>query len=108
MQCLASDLRRMVRYRRVEQEDESTGDAVPSYVREPKVIFVGFTPRSSGRTQTDSGTSEDPTRMFAIVSFAHPFALGDRMGPAGMTEPTFEIVSCLDYPGSQNLEVRPI
>ncbi len=108
MQCLATDLRRMLRYRRVESTDSETGDAVPSYVREPKVIFIGFSPLSSGRTQSDSGTSDSETRWRAVVSFAHPFVLGDRMGPAGSTEPTYEIVSCLDYPGSQNLEVRPI
>lgn len=108
MQCLTTDLRRMVRYRRVVIPDDTTGDAVASYVREPKTIFIGFSPMSSGRTQSDSGTSDAETRWRAFVSFAHPFVIGDRMGSVGTTEPEYEIVSCLDYPGSQNLEVRAL
>lgn len=109
MQFLASDLRRMVRFRRVEpSDDDEHGDAVPQFLREPKVYVVGFTPMSSARSQTDSGTSEAETRWRVTVSFAHPFTLGDRMGPAEGRDATYEIVSCLDFPGSQNLEVRPI
>lgn len=109
MQFYCSDLREMVRYERIEpSDDDPHGDAVPTYERRDGRIQVGFSPLSRQRTGTDSGMTESESRWRAVVSFAHPFRVGDRMGPACKDAPTYEVVSCLDYPGSQNMEVRPL
>lgn len=88
--------------------DAITGDAVPSWTRTGRPIYIGFTPRASVRTQSDAGASDSETRWLAVVPVDHPFRIGDRMGPADSQTPSFEVVSCLDYPGCQNLEVKLI
>lgn len=109
MQFYCSDLRTVVRYERIEpSDDDEHGDAVTSYKRHDEPIQAGFSPLSRSRSGTDSGVTESESRWRVVVSFSHPFRLGDRLGPACSKEPAYEIVSCLDYPGSQNMEVRPL
>lgn len=109
MQFYCSDCREVVRYERIEpSDDDPHGDAVPSFRRHDTPIQAGFSPLARQRTGTDSGITESASRWRVVVSFDHPFKVGDRMGPVCKDAPTFEVVSCLDYPGSQNMEVMPL
>lgn len=109
MQFFCSDCREVVRWARTEpSDDDEHGDAVPTYTKEDDVILAGFSPLASSRTGQDSGEYLSETRYRVVVSFAHPFRVGDRIGYACRDAPSFEVVSCLDYPGSQNMEVRPL
>lgn len=109
MQFYCSDYREVVRWARTEpSDDDEHGDAVPTYKKGEDVYQAGFSPLASSRLGQDSGEYLSETRYRVVVSFAHPFKAGDRMGYACRGEPSYEVVSCLDYPGSQNMEVRPL
>lgn len=107
MQPIASDFRTVSIWRRVEPEGDDKGDCVPEFVRQDGFIQAGFVPASSGRSMSDSGADVSENRWKVFVGgSSHPFAVGDRLGPSTATEPDMEVVSALDFPTIQNLEVR--
>ncbi len=107
MQPIASDYRTIVQWRRVEPDGDDNGDAVPEFVRQEDSIQAGFVPASSARSMSDAGIDVSEVRWKVFVGGpSHPFAVGDRLGPSASTEPDMEVVSVLDFPTIQNLEVR--
>ena len=110
MQSMTTDYRRVVCYRHTEPaDDDEHGDAVIEYVRMPEVLCANFTPIQEMDTQTETGRRLTPAvRYRVIVSWTKMFRLGDRMGPAETDRPEWEIDSIKTFPGSQNMEVKPI
>lgn len=107
MQPIASDYRTIVRWTRTEPDGEDRGDAVPEFVRQASTIQAGFIPVSSARGQSDSGADVSETRWKVFIGgSAHPFKVGDRLGPVSSSEPDMEVLSAIDFPTIQNLEVR--
>lgn len=109
MQCMTSDYRTVAVWRRVEPSDgDERGDAVATYEKQSKRVRAGFVPVSVSLQATDSSTTRYPSLWKVFVSYVHPFAVGDRMGPADAEEPDMEVVTVRDFAGDQILEVRPL
>ncbi len=107
MQPIASDYRTVVQWKRVEPEGDGNGDCVPEFVRQDDTIQAGFVPASSARSISDSGIDVSEVRWKVFIGGpTHLFAVGDRLGPSSATEPDMEVVSAIDFPTIQNLEVR--
>lgn len=109
MQSLACDYRQVVRYARVEPaDDDEHGDAVSTYERGDETSWASFTPMASSLSPSDSGLDDSQTRFRVIIPWESPCAVGDRLGPADGDTPSWEVVECVDYPGSQQMVVRLI
>lgn len=104
---MASDYRTISQWKKVEPSGDDNGDCVPGFVRQDDAIQAGFVPASSARSISDSGIDVSEVRWKVFVGGpSHPFAVGDRLGPSTATEPDMEVVSAIDFPTIQNLEVR--
>ena len=106
---MAHDLRMVRRWARVDPGDgDEHGDAVPTFIRCDRILFMGFTPQTHVLGGADNRFDEGQVLQRAFAPYCRDFRVGDRIGPAHATAPDMDVYSVADYPTGQNLEVRPL
>jgi len=108
VQSMAYDMRPMIRWAQKGPEETEDGDVLMQFSKGTKVLRLAFTPMPKAQRLDPHGIMVDETRYRVTCPRGYGFVPGDRLGPAGSTEPTMEVVTTMDYRTHIRMEVRPL